>query len=140
MFGGASLSPLEENKEDESRLVTLEDVKAVAVEHISTFLLAKMKKSTVLAFDEFYRTDAMNTFLWTVLLYFDTFLAYNEVSQDDNIKIPGVLSEDARKNLREARQKLAQASVNLGEKYSQLVTGESHRDMHHSCQGRCVVS
>jgi hypothetical protein len=99
-----------------------------------------MKKSTVLAFDEFYRTDAMNTFLWTVLLYFDTFLAYNEVSQDDNIKIPGVLSEDARKNLREARQKLAQASVNLGEKYSQLVTGESHRDMHHSCQGRCVVS
>ena len=48
------------------------------------------------------------------------------------------LGEEARKNLREVQQKLTQAEVNLGRQYSELVTGQSHTDMHHSCQGRYV--
>lgn len=35
------------------------------------------------------RTDAMDRFLWTVLIYFDTFLVHNEANNDDNLKVPG---------------------------------------------------
>ena len=48
------------------------------------------------------------------------------------------LGEDARKTLKEMQQKLTQAKVNLGKQYSELVTGQGHVSMHHSCQGRYV--
>lgn len=48
------------------------------------------------------------------------------------------LGEDARKTLKEVQQKLTQAKVNLGKQYSELVTGQGHMSMHHSCQGQYV--
>jgi protein phosphatase 1 regulatory subunit 36 len=140
-FAGApSFSQLESRKADEARLVSLEDVKAVAVRYISTGLLEKMKTSTAVTFDEFYRTDTMNTFLWAVLLYYNAFINHKKASDDDNIKIPGALGEEAQKALRTAEQELAQASVNLGEQYSQLNIGQSYTGIHHSCQGRLRAS
>ena len=75
--------------------------------YISTGLLEKMKRSTVVTFDEFYRselfedkknpffsrqfhrTDAMNQFIWSVLLYHNAFTMHEEASSDENIKVPG---------------------------------------------------
>lgn len=54
--------------------------------------------------------------------------------------VRSALGEEARKTLREVRQKLTQAKVNLGKQYSELVTGQSHMSMHHSCQGRYVIT
>ena len=80
-------------------------VTAVAVRYISTGLLEKMKRSTAATFDEFYRyitlyevykdsrqfyrTDAMNLFLWSVLLYYNAFTTHKEASSDENIEVPG---------------------------------------------------
>ncbi|CAI8020072.1 Protein phosphatase 1 regulatory subunit 36 [Geodia barretti] len=138
---GGSFPRLEAmRKADEARTVTLEDVKAVAVRYISTGLLEKMKRSTVVTFDEFYRTDAMNQFLWSVLLYHNAFTMHEEASSDENIKVPGALGEEARKALRMAEEELDQASVNLGEQYSRLNTGQSHASLHHTCKGSLRAS
>ena len=47
-----------------------------------------------------------------------------------------VLGDEARVTLSMAEQELAQASVNLGEQYCRLSTGQSHMSLHHTCQGR----
>ena len=47
-----------------------------------------------------------------------------------------VLGDEARETLSMAELELAQASVNLGEQYCRLSTGQSHVSLHHTCQGR----
>ena len=47
-----------------------------------------------------------------------------------------VLGKEAREALSKAEQELDQARVNLGEHYSRLNTGQSHANIHHTCQGR----
>ena len=80
----------------------------MAVGLVSEELIKKMSKRTAAVFDECYRylwlsiiltilgsilfllrTDQMNNFLWSVLLYFEAFLEHDKAKCDENVYIPG---------------------------------------------------
>ncbi|XP_064403932.1 protein phosphatase 1 regulatory subunit 36-like isoform X2 [Halichondria panicea] len=125
---------------DDDGVISLQDIKVVAVKLIGDDTLKKTRRNTCHLFDSCSHTPEMDHLLWSTLIYYNCWREHNKALNDDNVAIPGSLGDGCRETLRHWRDELAQSRINLGEAYSRIILGLGHSESHHCQAGRLRVS
>lgn len=121
--------------DDANRTIKLQDVKALAIQHIDAELVQKMRLNTAVLFDAFVQSEEMDDLLWAALLYFDALQTQQVTSNNEIICVSGVERNRAKQTLEENAKKVEQAKVDLGKSYMTLIMGLGNAHCHHSLQG-----
>jgi hypothetical protein len=121
---------------DDSRLITLQDVKDVAVSYINTELIKAMKVDSAVLFDHCYKTTAMDQLLCNVLDYYECHTNY-EFTCNMDVSSDIYASDAAQKQLKISSEKFEQAKCNLSSSYITFIAGlDGLEKTHHSMHGK----
>ncbi|XP_065920961.1 protein phosphatase 1 regulatory subunit 36-like [Dysidea avara] len=124
----------------EEQLVSLDDVKSVAVGMIADKVVRKMSQQSIQLFDTCYRSEQVDTYLWDTIVYFSRYLVVRELEMDKNLTMPGDLGRKVRESLKKAKRSQSVAINKLAQSYSVLILAIGLDDQHHSMKGRLQAS
>lgn len=138
--GGKNSHKANSNPEQQP-LVTLSDVKMVAIELLDAKKIRKMSKQSAALFDSyFFKTEKGDTFLWDTIVYIKRYLVIKELESDKNLKMPGGIGRRVRDAMKKAKYSLSIAINRLAQSYSMLILAIGLDDQHHSMRGRLKAS